>query len=283
MTDHVFEASADNFDALVLDNSRKGLVLVHYWSPKAGPCLLLNPRLAQLATDYGGRFLLVLVNTDVLGRLAREQGISSVPTVKFYLDGQVVHSIHGAESDAHFRAALGRFLAEEADARRLAALRAHQAGQTEEAIALLARVAVEHPEDLATAVDLAKLLTLNGQPERALELLASLPGEARLDGRVAPLLAHLELIDAARHGPDDAVERLAADPGDAEARLALAARALFDEQPEAALEHCLALALEQPGYRRDIGRRALLALFGMFGAEHPLTRRYRAKLAAGAR
>jgi putative thioredoxin len=37
---HVAEASRDNFDNLVLGNSAKGLVLVHYWTPKAGPCML---------------------------------------------------------------------------------------------------------------------------------------------------------------------------------------------------------------------------------------------------
>jgi putative thioredoxin len=276
------EASAENFDSLVLGNSRKGLVLVHYWTPKAGPCLILMPRLQQLAADYGGRFLLVQANTDALGRLARSQGVTSVPTVKFYLDGEVVHTIHGAEPDSTFRAALGRFLASAADALRIEALRAHQDGRTEAAIGLLARAATEQPEDLAVASDLAKLLALAGQGDRALQLLAALPAEARRDGRIAPLLGHLELLDAAAHGPTDAEARLAADPADAEARLTLAARALVDDRPEAAMDGLLALAVAAPDFRDDIGRRALITLFGLFGAEHELTRRYRARLAAEA-
>ncbi|TXT20398.1 MAG: hypothetical protein FD132_1305, partial [bacterium] len=40
------------------------------------------------------------------------------------------------------------------------------------------------------------------------------------------------------------------------------------------------LAAQAPSYRDDIGRRALLALFGMLGPEHALTRRFRARLAA---
>jgi putative thioredoxin len=281
-TGGALEASAENFDSLVLGNSRKGLVLVHYWTPKAGPCLILMPRLQQLAADYGGRFLLVQANTDALGRLARSQGVTSVPTVKFYLDGEVVHTIHGAEPDSTFRAALGRFLASAADALRIEALRAHQDGRTEAAIGLLARAATERPEDLAVAADLAKLLALAGQGDRALQLLAALPAEVRRDGRIAPLLGHLELLDAAAHGPADAEARLAADPADAEARLTLAARALVDDRPEAAMEGLLALAVAAPGFRDDIGRRALITLFGLFGAEHELTRRYRARLAAEA-
>lgn len=282
MSATAFEATAENFDSLVLGNSRKGLVLVHYWTPKAGPCLLLMPRLLQLAEAYGGRFLLVQVNTDALGHIARGQGVTSVPTVKFYLDGEVVHTIHGAEPDSTFRAALGRFLASEADALRMQALRAHQDGDTEKAISLLARAATEQPEDLAVAADLAKLLTLSGQAAQALQLLAALPAEARRDGRIAPLLAHLELLDAAEHAPAEAEARLAANPADTEARLCVAARALVDDRIEDAMAGLLALAISAPSYRQDIGRRALLTLFGMLGPEHELSRRFRARLAAEA-
>lgn len=236
------------------------------------------PRLTRLAEHYGGRFLLVQVNTDELGAIARGQGVVSVPTVKFYLHGQVVHTIHGAEPDSTFEAAVERFIARPEDRLRTEALVAHQAGRTGEAIALLARAAVERPDDLAIAVDLAKLLTLDGQPGRALQLLSSLPRAARQDARVATLLAHLELLDSAGNGPADAAARLAADPTDAEARLTLAARDLVEDRLEAALEGLLVLAQQAPDYRDDIGRRALIALFEMLGPEHTLTRSYRARL-----
>lgn len=279
LSPYVFDATPDNFETLVMGNSMKGLVLVHFWTPKAGPCMILMPRLVRLATEYGGRFLLVMANTDALSRQAHALGVTSVPTVKFILRGQVAHTIHGAEPDSTFHEALGRFLASEQDAARMAALAAHQRGDTAAAIEQLARIAVEHPEDLAVATDLAKLLTLAGRPAEALELLAALPQAARQAAGIAPLLVHLELIDAAENGPGDAEALLAADPDQHAARLALAARALFDEAPESALAHLLELARTAPDYRQDIGRRALLALFGMLGAEHPLTRRYRAALA----
>lgn len=276
----VQEANTDNFDALVLENSRRGLVLVHFWSPKAGPCMLLTPRLIQLAEIYTGRFLLVLANTDMLGRIAHRFGVTSVPTVKFFHQAEVVHTIHGAESDATFRVALNRFIAQPEDALRLHALAAHQAGNTEEALTLLARAAVEKPEDLAIAADLAKLLTLSGKPEQALNLFRSLPKEARLDGRIAPLLAHLELIEAAASVSGEA--ELDSPEVDSPAKaLAHAARALFDDQLDVALNGLLTLAFQHPEFRDDIGRRALLALFGMLGPDHAMTRAYRAKLAAG--
>lgn len=279
LSPYVYDADPENFERLILGNSMKGLVLVHFWSPKAGPCLVLMPRLVQLATEYAGRFLLVMVDTGTLGHQARRMGVTSVPTVKFFLRGEAVHTIHGAEPDSTFRAALGRFLASDQDRERMAALALHQAGHGEEAIAMLARIAVEQPEDLAVAVDLAKLLTLAGRAREALDLLSALPAPARADASIAPLLSHLELIDAAANGPDDPEYELAADPDNPAARLTLAARALFDDLPETALEQLLELARRAPTFHDDIGRRAMIALFDTLGPGHALTRRYRSRLA----
>jgi putative thioredoxin len=272
LTPNVFDATRDNFDALILGNSQRGLVLAHFWSPKAGPCMLLMPRLVKLAAEYAGRFLLVMVNTEELGQRARGFGVTSVPTVKFFLRGEAVHTIHGAESDATFHAALGRFLASDQDRLRINALRLHQDGDSEAAIAVLARIAVDNPGDLAVAADLAKLLTLAGRPHEALALLAALPAPARAQANIAGLLVHLELIEAANQDADT-------DTDTQQARLTRAARALFDDQQEQALLELLEIARLAPTFRDDIGRRAMLALFGMLGGEHPLTRQYRARLA----
>lgn len=266
----MFDASRENFERLILGNSAKGLVLAYFWSPKAGPCLVLMPRLVKLAAEFGGRFLLVMVNTDELGAPARNLGVTSVPTVKFFLRGVTVHTVHGAESEAVFREALHRYLAGEQDRARMAALSLHQAGDTESAIAALARIAVEAPEDLAVAADLAKLLTLAGRPAEALALLAALPHGVRAAPGIAALLVHLELIDAAQGGR----------VGDVDAeRLTLAARALFDDDMETALGHLLELARHAPQFRDDIGRRAMIAIFTMLGPEHTLTRTFRPRLA----
>jgi len=272
LTPFVFDATLDNFDALILGNSARGLVLANFWSPKAGPCGVLMPRLVKLAAEYGGRFLLVMVNTDELGQRARGLGVTSVPTVKFFLHGEVVHTIHGAENDEALRAALGQFLANDQDRLRMHALQMHQDGDTEGAIELLARIAVEDPADLAVAVDLAKLLTLAGRPHQALALLAALPEAARKQTAIASLMVHLEMIEAANQEHADAADTPAS-------RLTQAALALFEDQAEQALNLLLQLARQDPTYRNDIGRRAMLALFGMLGGEHDLTRRYRALLA----
>jgi len=94
---YVFDANAENFARLVLENSAKGPVLVNYCCPMAGPCLMLMPRLVRLSGEFGGRFLLVMLNSDELGPLARSHGVVSLPTIKVYRHGKVVDTFHGAE------------------------------------------------------------------------------------------------------------------------------------------------------------------------------------------
>jgi putative thioredoxin len=92
---------------------------------------------------------------------------------------------------------------------------------------------------------------------------------------VAPLLAHLELIEAAKQ--QNTEEEIASDP--AAAQFTQAARALSENRLEEALMTLLELARHAPTYRNDIGRRAMLALFGLLGKEDALTRQFRARLA----
>jgi len=240
--------------------------------------MVLMPRLVKLAAEYGGKFLLVMLNTDELGRVARELGVTSVPTVKFFRHGQVVHTVHGAESDQSFREQLNRFIIKDSINLYSQGLAAGHAGQTENAKRLLAAAAVEEPENAAIPRDLAKLLWANGEHEQALDLLESLPANLRVREELMHLYAHFALAHAAENAPAD-VEARAANVDDAEARFQLAALRLAQDQVETALELLLSLAADHPQFRNGLPRQALLALFGLLGPDYPLTRTYRARLA----
>ncbi len=280
LSPYVFDATAENFNRLVLENSHRGPVLVHFWTPKAGPCFVLMPRLVRLATEYGGKFLLVMLNTDELPELARRFGVNSVPTVKFFWRGDVAHTIHGADPDSSFREALARFIAGDAQRAHSLGVAAWQAGRIQEARMLLANAAMAEPDNLAIPRDLAKLLWSEGDSEQALKLLDSLPPEARTQPEIAPLRAHLGLIEAARAAPplDELDRQLAAHPDDLAARYQRAAVLLTADDFSGAMEELLRIARTDRGFRHDIGRTSLLALFDLLGSDHALTRQYRRAL-----
>lgn len=280
LSPHVFDASAENFNRLVLENSHKGPVLVHFWTPKAGPCFMLMPRLVKLAAEYGGKFLLVMLNAEELPELARRFGVNSVPTVKFFWRGEVAHTIHGADPDSSFREVLDRFIAGDANRAHALGVAAWQGGKVGEARMLLANAAMAEPENLAIPRDLAKLLWSEGEGEQALKLLDSLPPEARADAAIAPLYAHLSLAETARRAPPlaEIEARIGRDPADLDARYQRAALRLAADDFAGAMEDLLAIARADRGFRHDIGRTSLLALFDLLGSGHPLTRQYRQAL-----
>ncbi|MDP1926963.1 MAG: tetratricopeptide repeat protein [Thiobacillus sp.] len=280
LSPYVFDASADNFNRLVLENSHKGPVLVHFWTPKAGPCFILMPRLVKLASEYGGKFLLVMLNTDDLPELARRFSVNSVPTVKFFWRGEVAHTIHGADPDSSFREVLDRFIAGDANRAHALGVAAWQSGNISQARMLLANAAMAEPDNLAIPRDLAKLLWSEGEGEQALKLLNSLPPEARLEPELARLHAHLSLVEATRHAPSLAEinARLLDDASDLDAHYQRAAVLLANDDFDGALADLLFITRADRSYRHDIGRTSLLALFDLLGSAHPLTRQYRQAL-----
>jgi len=280
LSPYVFDASAENFNRLVLENSHKGPVLVHFWTPKAGPCFILMPRLVKLAGEYGGKFLLVMLNADALPELARRFGVNSVPTVKFFWRGEVAHTIHGADPDSSFREALDRFIAGDAHRAHALGVAAWQAGKVQQARMLLANAAMAEPDNLAIPRDLAKLLWAEGDGEQALKLLDSLPPEARAEPEIARLHAHLNLAETARQAPPlaELEARLAQRPDDLDAHYQRAARLLAADDFAGAMDELLLIARTDRSHRHDLGRTSLLALFDLLGSAHPLTRQYRQAL-----
>lgn len=74
----ICRATADNHNQLVLDNSSKDSVLVHFGAPWVGPCMMLKPLQEKLLNDEAGRFLLVEVNTDKHKETSRAHSIDSL-------------------------------------------------------------------------------------------------------------------------------------------------------------------------------------------------------------
>jgi putative thioredoxin len=279
---YIVDATAENFRAVVLENSDKGPVLVNYWSPRAGPCMMLLPRLIRLATEYHGRFLLALLNTDEYGALAREQGVVSVPTVKVFRSGRVVDTLHGAESEANLRAFIGKHVpAKSASPLYRQAIEAYQRGDLDGAVRLAAEAALAEPDNLQIPLDLAKLLMLAGRFPEASQLLKSLPEPAKDNVELRHLAAHLDFISTSQNAPapETLEQAIASDPGNLEARYQLAAAKVVQDDYEGAMDQLLEIVRRDSAYRDDAARNGLLALFQMLGPDDARVRRYQSQLA----
>lgn len=255
-------------------------VLVDFWAAWCGPCQMLMPLLAKLAQDYNGAFLLAKVDTDKEQRLAGQYGIRSLPTVKLFKDGVVVHEFMGVQPEKTIRAALDRFIPRAADGVADSALADYRAGKVEAALTQLQVTLEENPANTRVRLMLGKLLLEQGQLDASETVLKALPADMRGQPEAAAALAHLQIARIGAGAPALPVleQTIAADPANSEARYRLGAAYILREDYESGLQQLLELVRRDRKFGDDAGRKAVLAVFNLLGAHSDLVKKYRTQL-----
>ena len=83
-----------DFDEIVLKSSTP--VLVDFWAEWCGPCRAVGPILEEISNEHGSKLKIVKLNTDEEQAIAMKYGISSIPTMNVFVNGEVVKTIVGA-------------------------------------------------------------------------------------------------------------------------------------------------------------------------------------------
>lgn len=260
----VIDVAEADFQAQVLERSLDVPVLLDCWAPWCGPCKSLTPVLEKLAAAYGGQFILAKVNTDEAPNIAAALRIRSIPLVVLFVGGRPVDQFTGALPEGQIRAFLDKHLqppVSPVDELRAAAQAALEAGQEDDAIALLAQALDAEPGHPDVTLDLAERLIARGALDEAQEMLDTLPSDAGRDRQTALV----KRIALARHKPpgDKAAlaARIAANGKDFDARFQLAALLAYDGDFAAAFEQLLDVVLRDKGDEREKARKQLVEWF----------------------
>ena len=94
MAGNIIDVTDANFQAEVIESEQP--VLVDFWAPWCGPCRAVAPVLEELAVAHADKIEIVKLNTDENVQVSSRYGITGIPTLNVYVNGEVVKTLVGA-------------------------------------------------------------------------------------------------------------------------------------------------------------------------------------------
>ncbi|ALN14284.1 MAG: thioredoxin [Acidipropionibacterium acidipropionici] len=105
MSINVTDAS---FETDVLKSDKT--VVVDFWATWCGPCRQVSPILDRIADEHSDKITLAKIDVDANPGIAQQYGITSIPAIFVFKDGELAKTTVGAKPKPVLERELAEFL-----------------------------------------------------------------------------------------------------------------------------------------------------------------------------
>lgn len=286
--------SLAKFEKDVIEPSMGALILLDFWSQRSAASKILSPILEKLTADYADRGVrLAKIDVDKDKALAAQFRIQSLPTVYAIYQGQPVADLTNYRTESQLKQVIEALLAQLKIAPEGAAPEAEIAplvamgeqilaeGDGARAVSIFRQVRDMAPDDPEVVGGLVRALIAAGETDEARTILDGLPADDAKKPAIARARAALDVATAAPAADTSEFERrLAADPDDHEARLALADAKMAAGERDAAADALLEIVQRDREWNDGAARKRFLTLLEAQGLGDPWSSAQRRRLSA---
>jgi len=281
--DIIKDGTDASFIADVIEASRTTPVIVDFWATWCGPCRQLGPALEKAVAAAKGAVKLVKIDIDKNPAFAGQLRVQSIPAVFAFVDGRPVDGFMGALPESQVKQFVDRLAKQgggsPVDQMLEIARESLELGDLGGAAQAYAQVLQAEPQNVKALGGLARLYQQAGDLERAREVLAMAPEDAKdpdLDG----VRAALALAESAPSETAAFEQRLAADADDHEARFELAKALAGRGRLEEAVDELIEIVRRDRAWNDEAARKQLLTIFEAAGPMSDIAKQGRRKLSA---
>lgn len=277
MSDNIIAITPENFQQVILEQSKSKLVLVDFWAEQMSESVELRDKLAHRLQGAQDFIILATVDCMTQNAIAQQFGIQSLPTAVIVKDGQPIDGLAGPQTDQAIDEFLSKYLPKAEDTLLAQAQQLVVEKQFANAFPLLEQAYQIDSERADIKSTLADVYIELGKVENAKQLLSTILMVDQ-DSNYHSLLAKVELAEQASNSPEiQALEQqLSANPNDVELRRNLAVQYSQVNRQEEALALFYQLLLENSG--DSDSKKLLLDVLSALPDGDKLASTYRRKL-----
>lgn len=269
----------ENFQQVVLDESKNKLVLVAFWAQQISESCELKDKLAAKVAPFTEQIVMATVDCQTEQQIAQQFGIQGLPTAILVKDGQPIDGISGPQTDEAIATFLDKHLPKAEDTLLAQAQSALAENNLSDALASITNAYQLDAQRADIKLVLIDVYIQTGKIQDAQALLDSIMMVDQ-DSYYQALLAKLELASQAANSPEiKALEtELEKKPNDIEIQHQLAAQYSQVNRYEDALKMLFRLVQAGEAQTKDKSKDLFLDVLKALPEGDALATKYRRKL-----